>query len=244
MYNIIFVGNLGKNIPIFFWNSYFADKKPCGNFCRPRVSIHRGTVTRQQRLEPLPSSRVETRLPRPWRFIFRSGNGGSWIRIKLARIGCAVPRSPATIVEGSSFWRHDDDDDDDDEDEDDGGRSSCSGRRKRALEQSPYNPFTGKGWREVGWWTGWRRSKEKANNRALFIRCDSLRLQNAIFLFSFLPPISSPPFIPLFFLRLPPFVSSSLFPSLSLSVYVRNVAFRPFVVGSPPFEEKLTYTPG
>lgn len=77
MYNIIFVGNLGKNIPIFFWNSYFADKKPCGNFCRPRVSIHRGTVTRQQHLEPLPSSRVETRLPRPWRFIFRSGNGGS-----------------------------------------------------------------------------------------------------------------------------------------------------------------------
>lgn len=77
MYNITFVGNLGKNIPIFFWNSYFADKKPCGNFCRPRVSIHRGTVTRQHRLEPLPSSRVETRLPRPWRFIFRSGNGGS-----------------------------------------------------------------------------------------------------------------------------------------------------------------------
>lgn len=36
----------------------------------------------------------------------------------------------------------------------------------------------------------------------------------------------------------------SLSSLLSLSVYIRNVAFRPFVVGSPPFEEKLTYTPG
>lgn len=142
----------------------------------------------------------------------------------MARIGCAVPRSPATIVEGSSFWRHDDDDDDDGS----GGRSSCSGRRKRALEQSPYNPFTGKGWREVGWWTGWRRSKEKANNRALFIRRDSLRLQNAIFLSRVSLSLS-------FFLSPSPSFSSFAFPlaphlcfllvplSLSLSPFSRFI---------------------
>lgn len=93
--------------------------------------------------------------------------------------------------------------------------------------------FTGKGWREVGWW---RRSKEKANNRALFIRCAcKTRSFFSPFcrLFSFYP---SPAFLP----------SPSLlcFILYSLSVYIRNVAFdRPFVVGSLPFRREIDLHP-
>lgn len=85
----------------------------------------------------------------------------------------------------------------------------------------------------MGWW---RRSKEKANNRALFIRC-------ACKTRSFFPPFCRPSS----FYPSPAFLPS---PSLlcfilySLSVYIRNVAFdRPFVVGSLPFRREIDLHP-
>ena len=144
----------------------------------------------------------------------------------MARIGCAVPRSSKVLLSG--------------------GTTTTRTRTTTAVEVAVLEE--GKGpWskapiirlRERGGtrWGGGGAARRKL----IIVHFSSAALAKRDL--SFLLFAASSPFIPLQLFFLPPrfFVSSS---TLSLSVYIRNVAFdRPFVVGSPLFRREIDLHP-